>query len=184
MPVQPSEVVASLTEERFPGIGNGAPTRVARRIIAAGITAWRSRPTRNPGVLLCIAGWLWLASGIRRSSDPVAFTLGITLTLMYQPPLLQLALSFPFGVLRSRTEKAGVVERSGADVAVVDIRMPPTYTIEGIQAAEALKSKHPELGVLLLSQYVETENAMFLLKNGAKGLGYLLKERVSDVEIH
>ncbi|WP_457971608.1 sensor histidine kinase [Arthrobacter sp. D1-17] len=81
---------------------------VGLAFIVAGVTAWGSRPTRNPGVLLCVAGWLWLASGIRRSSDPVAFTLGVTLTLMYQPPLLQLALSFPSGLLRSRAEKAGV----------------------------------------------------------------------------
>jgi DNA-binding NarL/FixJ family response regulator len=74
-----------------------------------------------------------------------------------------------------------IIDELGADVAVVDIRMPPSYTAEGIQAAETIKSRHPETGVLLLSQYVETENAMSLLKNGAKGLGYLLKERVSDV---
>jgi signal transduction histidine kinase len=81
---------------------------VGLSFIAAGVTAWGSRPTRSPGVLLCIAGWLWLASGLRRSSDPVAYTLGVTLTLMYQPPLLQLALSFPSGLLRSLAEKAGV----------------------------------------------------------------------------
>ncbi|GAB13045.1 putative two-component response regulator [Arthrobacter globiformis NBRC 12137] len=75
-----------------------------------------------------------------------------------------------------------IIDKYGADVAVVDIRMPPSYSVEGIHTAEALKSRYPELGVLLLSQYVETENAMFLLKNGAKGLGYLLKERVSDVD--
>lgn len=68
------------------------------------------------------------------------------------------------------------------DVAVVDIRMPPTFTTEGIQAATAIRRDHPETGVLLLSQYVETENAMSLLGNGAKGLGYLLKERVSDID--
>jgi DNA-binding NarL/FixJ family response regulator len=75
-----------------------------------------------------------------------------------------------------------VIDQRGADVAVVDIRMPPSYTIEGIKAAETLKCSYPEIGVLLLSQYVETENAMSLLKNGAKGLGYLLKERVADVD--
>ncbi len=68
------------------------------------------------------------------------------------------------------------------DIAVVDIRMPPTFTTEGIQAATAIRRDHPETGVLLLSQYVETENAMALLGNGAKGLGYLLKERVSDID--
>jgi signal transduction histidine kinase len=81
---------------------------VGLAFVLAGVTAWRSRPSRNPGLLLVLAGWLWLASGIRRSSDPVAFTLGVTLTLMYQPPLLQLALSFPSGMLRSRAEKAAV----------------------------------------------------------------------------
>jgi signal transduction histidine kinase len=81
---------------------------VGLAFVVAGISAWRSRPTRNPGVLLCVTGWLWLASGIRRSSDPLAFTLGVMLTLMYQPPLLQLALSFPSGVLRSRADKVAV----------------------------------------------------------------------------
>ena len=81
---------------------------VGLAFVLAGVTAWRSRPFRNPGLLLVVAGWLWLASGIRRSSDPVAFTLGVTLTLMYQPPLLQLALSFPSGALRTRIEKAAV----------------------------------------------------------------------------
>jgi DNA-binding NarL/FixJ family response regulator len=68
------------------------------------------------------------------------------------------------------------------DVAVVDIRMPPTFATEGIQAAKTIRRDHPGTGVLLLSQYVETENAMSLLGNGAKGLGYLLKERVSDID--
>jgi DNA-binding NarL/FixJ family response regulator len=68
------------------------------------------------------------------------------------------------------------------DVAVVDIRMPPTFTTEGIQAATAIRRDHPGTGVLLLSQYVETENAMSLLGNGASGLGYLLKERVSHID--
>lgn len=74
------------------------------------------------------------------------------------------------------------VEALRPDVAVVDIRMPPTFTTEGIQAATAIRRDHPGTGVLLLSQYVETENAMSLFGNGAKGLGYLLKERVSDID--
>jgi serine/threonine-protein kinase len=68
------------------------------------------------------------------------------------------------------------------DVAVVDIRMPPSYTLEGIRAAEQIRRDHPATGVLLLSQYIETDNAMALLSNGARSLGYLLKERVSDVD--
>ena len=82
---------------------------VGLAFVLAGVTAWQTRPNRNPGLLLVIAGLLWLGSGIRRSSDPFLFTAGVTLTLMYQPPLLQLALCFPSGVLRSRAERRAVV---------------------------------------------------------------------------
>ncbi len=67
------------------------------------------------------------------------------------------------------------------DVAVVDIRMPPTFTDEGLRAALALRAAHPDLGVLLFSQYVETRFASELLTGGARGVGYLLKDRVADV---
>ena len=68
------------------------------------------------------------------------------------------------------------------DVAVVDIRMPPTNTDEGLRAAKEIREKYPETGVLVLSQYVETEYAMELLAEGAEGVGYLLKDRVSDID--
>jgi DNA-binding NarL/FixJ family response regulator len=67
------------------------------------------------------------------------------------------------------------------DVAVVDIRMPPTHTDEGLRAAQEIREKHPETGVLVLSQYVEPGYAMELLAESAEGVGYLLKDRVSDV---
>jgi DNA-binding NarL/FixJ family response regulator len=67
------------------------------------------------------------------------------------------------------------------DVVVVDIRMPPTHTDEGIRAAIALRRDHPEVGVLVFSQYVETRYAAQLLADGTGGVGYLLKERVADV---
>lgn len=67
------------------------------------------------------------------------------------------------------------------DVVVVDIRMPPTYTTEGLLAARELRSRHPELGILLLSHYVETHHVDELFQNGGGGLGYLLKDRVADV---
>ena len=85
-------------------------------------------------------------------------------------------------------ELLNCVDRERPDAAVVDIRMPPGFATEGIEAAREIRRRHPETGVLLLSQYVETENAMSLFAgdgaglDGAKGLGYLLKERVSDVE--
>jgi DNA-binding NarL/FixJ family response regulator len=68
------------------------------------------------------------------------------------------------------------------DVAIVDIRMPPTNTDEGLRAAQEIRAKHPGIGVLVLSQYVETEYAMELLAESAEGVGYLLKDRVSDVD--
>jgi DNA-binding NarL/FixJ family response regulator len=68
------------------------------------------------------------------------------------------------------------------DVAVLDIRMPPTHVDEGLQAAAAIRAELPGTGVLLLSQYVEPDYAMRLLADGAEGVGYLLKQRVSDVD--
>jgi len=67
------------------------------------------------------------------------------------------------------------------DVAVVDIRMPPTHSDEGLRAAQQIREQHPEVGVLVLSQYVEAAYAMELLAESAEGVGYLLKDRVSDV---
>jgi len=67
------------------------------------------------------------------------------------------------------------------DVAIVDIRMPPTHTDEGLRAAQEIRDKHPTCGVLVLSQYVEAAYAMELLAESAEGVGYLLKDRVSDV---
>jgi DNA-binding NarL/FixJ family response regulator/class 3 adenylate cyclase len=67
------------------------------------------------------------------------------------------------------------------DVAVVDIRMPPTQTDEGLRAAQEIRERHPGVGVLVLSQYVEPAYAMELLAESAEGVGYLLKDRVADV---
>ena len=68
------------------------------------------------------------------------------------------------------------------DVAIVDIRMPPTHTDEGLRAAREIRERHPDVGVLLLSQYVEPGYAMALLETSAEGVGYLLKDRVADLE--
>ena len=67
------------------------------------------------------------------------------------------------------------------DVTIVDIRMPPTHTDEGLRAAIALRRDYPQTGVLLFSQYVETRYAARLLAGNASGVGYLLKDRVADV---
>jgi DNA-binding NarL/FixJ family response regulator len=68
------------------------------------------------------------------------------------------------------------------DVAVVDVRMPPTHTDEGVRAALVLRSQWPDVGLLVLSQYVEERYATDLLSRDARGVGYLLKDRVADVD--
>ncbi len=68
------------------------------------------------------------------------------------------------------------------DAAIVDVRMPPTNTDEGIRAAQEIKAELPDVGVLVLSQYVEEAYARELLADDAAGVGYLLKDRVSDIE--
>ncbi|AQZ61247.1 DNA-binding response regulator [[Actinomadura] parvosata subsp. kistnae] len=68
------------------------------------------------------------------------------------------------------------------DVAVVDVRMPPSRTDEGLRAAIRIRRDHPDLGLLVFSQYIETHYAARLLAGGARGIGYLLKERVTDVK--
>jgi len=75
----------------------------------------------------------------------------------------------------------GAVERAHPDVAIVDIRMPPTFTDEGLRAAIDLRRLHKGLGILLFSQYIETRYASELLADDAAGIGYLLKDRVADV---
>jgi DNA-binding NarL/FixJ family response regulator len=67
------------------------------------------------------------------------------------------------------------------DVAIVDIRMPPTHTTEGLEAAHALRTRYPGMGVLVLSAHVEPGYALQLIESGATGAGYLLKERVADL---
>jgi DNA-binding NarL/FixJ family response regulator len=73
------------------------------------------------------------------------------------------------------------VQAAPPDVAIVDIRMPPTHTDEGMRAALEIRRRHPSVGVLVLSQYLETGLAMELLEDSLEGVGYLLKERVSDM---
>ena len=74
-----------------------------------------------------------------------------------------------------------MVERDPPDVVVADIRMPPTHTDEGLRAARAIRERHPGVGVLVLSQHLDTGYAMELLNDSPKGMGYLLKHQVSNV---
>jgi serine/threonine-protein kinase len=80
-------------------------------------------------------------------------------------------------------ELMDAVREHRPDVAIVDIRMPPTYTDEGLRAAEAIRAEHgTTVGILVLSQYVESTFAMRLVADGAGGVGYLLKDRVEDLD--
>ena len=74
------------------------------------------------------------------------------------------------------------VEQHHPEVVITDIRMPPTRTDEGIRAARAIRANHPEVGVVVLSQYVEPGYALSLFEAGADGLAYLLKERLGDFD--
>jgi len=74
------------------------------------------------------------------------------------------------------------VESQKPDVVLTDIRMPPTHSTEGIDAARRIRAGHPGIGVVVLSQFADEEYAYELLKDGASGLGYLLKERVADLD--
>ena len=75
------------------------------------------------------------------------------------------------------------VDVARPDVAIVDIKMPPTHTDEGIVAAHAIREAHPEVGVLVLSHYLESRYALRLVEQHPGGVGYLLKERVSDLAV-
>ena len=74
------------------------------------------------------------------------------------------------------------VVREHPDLVVVDVRMPPTFTDEGTQAALAIREKHPEIGIVVLSQVVEASSALKLFRDTPEGFGYLLKDRVVEVD--
>lgn len=81
------------------------------------------------------------------------------------------------------TTLLSAVREHQPDVAITDIRMPPTHTDEGLRAAESIREEHGEaVGVLVLSQYVDTTFALRLVADGSGGMGYLLKDRVDDLE--
>ena len=86
------------------------------------------------------------------------------------------------GLAADADELLELVECLRPDVAIVDIRMPPTHTDEGLRAAKAIRELRPETGILVLSQHVHTRYALELLSDSTEGVGYLLKERVSDLD--
>ena len=89
-----------------------------------------------------------------------------------------------FAVVGQAAGVAGLltlVEREQPDVAIVDVRMPPTHTTEGLEAAREIRARHPSTAILVLSQYVETRYAVDLLREDPAGVGYLLKDHVLRV---
>ncbi len=85
-------------------------------------------------------------------------------------------------VVADLQELLDAVVAHAPDVVLTDIRMPPTNTTEGIDAAKRIRADHPSIGVVVLSQFADEEYAYELLKEGAAGLGYLLKERVAEID--
>ena len=82
----------------------------------------------------------------------------------------------------SAVELLDAVRRLDPDAVLTDIRMPPTHRMEGIEAAHAIRAAHPEIGVVVLSQHTDETYALALFENGSSGLGYLLKDRVGDLD--
>jgi serine/threonine-protein kinase len=105
-------------------------------------------------------------------------------SLLFREGLSRLLIAHGFEIVGTAADADVLIEqvtRQQPDVAIVDIRMPPTQTTEGLEAAKQIRSNHPDTGVLVLSQHVETHHALELLANSPGGVGYLLKDRVSDL---
>lgn len=86
------------------------------------------------------------------------------------------------GQVADAAELLALIRAQQPDVVIVDIRMPPTHTLEGLEAAKIIRADHPAVGVLVLSQYVETQYALTLIEDAEQRAGYLLKDRVSDID--
>ncbi len=103
---------------------------------------------------------------------------------LFREGLSRLLTEAGFEVVAAVSDAAALLARVAADqpdVVVVDIRMPPTHTTEGLEAARTVRARHPRVGVLVLSAHVEPDYALQLIETGATGAGYLLKDRVADL---
>ena len=106
-------------------------------------------------------------------------------SVLLRAGLVRLLRESGFEVVGEASTQEGLeasVRRTRPDVAIVDVRLPPTQTDEGVRAAERIRTEQPEVGVLLLSQIVEPRRALALFRERPAGFGYLLKDRVLDVE--
>jgi serine/threonine-protein kinase len=107
-------------------------------------------------------------------------------TMLTRAGIVRLLRDAGIDVVAEAEDASGLLRRVRSlrpDIAIVDIRMPPTHTDEGLVAAQQIRSEQPDVGVLVLSQYVEPAYAMRLLEEHPEGVGYLLKERVFDVAV-
>ena len=105
-------------------------------------------------------------------------------SLLFREGLVRLLESKGFQVVAQAGDANGLsqaVESHHPELVIVDVRMPPTHTDEGLVAAVELKNRHPDLGVLVLSHHVESHQAIRLLADNPSGVGYLLKDRVTDL---
>jgi DNA-binding NarL/FixJ family response regulator len=105
-------------------------------------------------------------------------------SLLFREGLVRLLEEQQFDVVAQMDNAEDLVRRVGGlhpDVALVDIRMPPSFTDEGLQAALTIGARYPGVGVVVLSQYIEAGYAISLLEDGSAGRGYLLKDRVTDL---
>jgi DNA-binding NarL/FixJ family response regulator len=117
-------------------------------------------------------------------SDPITVVIAEDNVLLREG-LSRLLQESGFEVSGQAGDAEDLIRKVGAhrpDVAVVDVRMPPTHTDEGLRAARTIRSEHPDTAVLVLSQYVEEAYALELLSESTERTGYLLKDRVSDVD--
>ncbi len=106
-------------------------------------------------------------------------------SLLFREGLARLLSERDFEVVGQAQDADGLlalVDEHEPDVAIVDIRMPPEHRDEGLTAARAIRERHPHIGVLVLSQYVEVHYALALVEDRPRGAGYLLKDRVDDLD--
>ena len=119
----------------------------------------------------------------RPRADPIRIVLADDAVLLREAlaGALSAAGFVVIGQAADATELIGLVDRQLPDVVVLDVRMPPTHTTEGLEAARQIRRAHPGIAILVLSQYVETRYAVDLLRDDPSGIGYVLKDRVTRV---
>jgi DNA-binding NarL/FixJ family response regulator len=154
--------------------GDGARTRLVRRLD----TRWRGYPPLAVAIRKALqVGYAWCEVGLRVViADDHALVRDGIVSLLATTSDIEAA-----GMATDLPQLLEVVENVNPDAVVTDIRMPPSHTTEGIQAAATIRERHPDIGVVVLSQYAEPEYIRALLGDGTSGRAYLLKSRVRDV---